>query len=130
MELSKGLDWIEHAGARILKLDLSGAEREGQIALLEALGVQLQASPQPVRLLVLSQPNIEYNPDVAMRSRGLLLLGDKIGRSAFVGMSGMAKTVAEGYFDEARLREQDVSQRGRHYPPERLGEALDWLARG
>jgi hypothetical protein len=124
----KRLRWTEHAGKKILRMDVLGAKREEQLELLTEYSAMLRGEPDgSVRLLVVAGP-IEFHSDIAVKAKGVLLGAQpKILRSALVGVEGIFKVTVESFYTVARLLGMNVHEdRGHYFDTE--DEAKAWLA--
>jgi hypothetical protein len=122
------LTWLVHGGQRVLKVDLRGLDREGILVTAERYGTTLRGQPPDSVLLLVLHGSAEFHPEAMTRARSVMMeVSAAIRRSAVVGPEGMMKQAINGFFEAASLMGHDLRQRGRGYPEEAEGNALDWL---
>lgn len=129
MPVDKRVYFKEHHGKQVLHIDLRGAQRDGQLAVLESCAAAVANLPEnSARLLVLAEDGFDFYPEVATKARSVMAESmPKVMRSALLGLEGIVKVAFDTYYQGARLMGHEVDEHGRHFKSDDLNAALDWL---
>ncbi len=112
-----GVEWIEHKGKRILRVDLRGLREEEVIKTVELEAQMVSESPAEV-LILANVEGASISTLTQLKQLGRAQIGPKTLKSAVVGITNLKSFLLRTY---NRFSERDTA------PFNTESEALDWL---